>query len=67
VSRDAHSVRFGPVGGWQATAVTGRLLFAVEKSAEAVLPAGIVVVAGKGRTRSRAQDVRARDHGSDRS
>jgi hypothetical protein len=36
-----------------ATVVAGRLLLAVEKSAEVVVPAGSVV-AGKGRTRSRA-------------
>jgi hypothetical protein len=42
-----------PIVGWDATAVAERLSLAVEKSAEAVVPAGIVVV-GKGRTRSRA-------------
>src|SRR5262249_59699363 len=36
-----------------ATAAVVRLLLAVERSAEAVVPAGIVVVAGKGRTQGR--------------
>jgi hypothetical protein len=40
--------------GWRRTVLAERLVLAVEKSAEAVVPAGIVVVAGKGRTRSRA-------------
>ena len=39
--------------GWQGTVVAGRLLLAAQKSAEAVVPAGSMV-AGKGRTRSRA-------------
>jgi hypothetical protein len=34
--------------GWETTAVAARSPLTVEKSAEAVLPAGIVVVAGKG-------------------
>lgn len=42
------------IAGWVATVVAGRLLLAVEKSAEAVVPTGIGVVVGKGRTRSRA-------------
>jgi hypothetical protein len=33
-----------------------RLLLAVEKSAEAVVPAGIVRVAGKGRTQSGGEE-----------
>jgi hypothetical protein len=41
--------------GWEATVAVVRLLLTVEKSAEAVVPAGVVVVAGKGRTRSRAR------------
>jgi len=40
--------------GWEATVAAARLSLTAEKSAEAVLPAGVVVVAGKGRTRSRA-------------
>lgn len=40
--------------GWEATAVVERLLLTGEKSAGAVVPVGVVVVAGKGRTRSRA-------------
>jgi hypothetical protein len=40
-----------PVG----TAVVVRLPLAVEKSAEVVVPAGIVQVAGKGRTQSRGE------------
>lgn len=40
--------------GWEGTVVAERLLLTAEKSAEAVVPVGIVVVAGKGRTRSRA-------------
>ena len=47
---DAPSLRFA---GWCGTAVLVRASLAVEKSAEAVLPAG-VDIAGKGRTRSRA-------------
>ena len=46
-----------PVGlfvGWEATARAVRLSLIAEKSAEAVVPAGVVLVAGKGRTRSRA-------------
>jgi hypothetical protein len=39
--------------GWDATVTAGRPLLAVEKSAEVVVPAGLVV-AGKDRTRSRA-------------
>ena len=42
--------------GWQATAVVVRRPFAVEKSAEVVVPAGLQIV-GKDRTQSRAQDV----------
>ena len=38
------------------TAAVVRLSSAVEKSAEAVVPAGIVMVAGKGRTRSRGNE-----------
>ena len=34
--------------GWDATVMAGRSLGAVEKSAEVVVPAGVVVVAGKG-------------------
>ena len=41
---DASSYGFA---GWCGTAVTERLLLAVEKSADAVVPAGIVI-AGKG-------------------
>ena len=41
---DAPSLWFA---GWCGTAVAGRLLLAVEKSADAVVPAGIVI-AGKG-------------------
>ena len=41
---DAPSYGFA---GWRGTAVAERLLLAVEKSAEVVLPAGIVI-AGKG-------------------
>jgi hypothetical protein len=44
----------GAFVGWCGTVRVGRRWLAVEKSAEAVLPAGIVMVAGKGRTRSRA-------------
>jgi hypothetical protein len=40
--------------GWVATVAAGRSLLAVEKSAEAVVPTGIGLVVGKGRTRSRA-------------
>jgi len=40
--------------GWCETAMLARAPLAVEKSAEAVLPVGILSVAGKGRTRSRA-------------
>ena len=46
---DAPSVWFA---GWCGTAMLVRASLAVEKSAEAVLPAGIFI-AGKGRTRSR--------------
>ena len=42
---DAPSLRFA---GWCGTAAFVRAPLAVEKSAEAVLPAGIVMVAGKG-------------------
>jgi hypothetical protein len=38
------------------TAVVVRPPFAVEKSAEAVVPAGIVLDAGKGRTQSRGDE-----------
>ena len=38
------------IAGWCGTAVLMRALRAVEKSAEVVLPAGIVWVAGKDRT-----------------
>ena len=41
---DAPSYGFA---GWCGTPVAARLLFAVEKSAEAVVPAGILI-AGKG-------------------
>jgi len=43
-----------------------RASLAVEKSAEAVLPAGILI-AGKGRTRSRGQDASARGMDDQRS
>jgi hypothetical protein len=46
---DASSFWFA---GWCGTAMLVRAWLAVEKSAEAVLPAGIAI-AGKGRTRSR--------------
>ncbi len=39
--------------GWGVTVMAGRLLLAVEKSAEVVVPAGLLF-AGKDRTRSRA-------------
>ena len=42
---DAQSFWFA---GWCGTATSERASLAVEKSAEAVLPAGIVSVAGKG-------------------
>ena len=45
-------VTLGVFAGWEGTAMLERASFAVEKSAEAVLPAGLQV-AGKGRTRSR--------------
>ena len=38
-----------PIVGWDGTVASVRALLAVEKSAEAVLPAGSMV-AGKGRT-----------------
>ena len=49
---DASSFGFA---GWCGTAVLVRVPFAVERSAEVVVPAGIVV-AGKDRTRSRGAD-----------
>jgi hypothetical protein len=45
-------VTLGVFAGWCGTAVVERLLLAVEKSAEVVLPAGSMA-AGKDRTRSR--------------
>jgi len=42
-----------PFAGWDVMVAVERLLLAVEKSAEAVVAAGLMVV-GKGRTRSRA-------------
>ena len=39
------------------TAVVARSLLAVEKSAEAVVPAGIGMVAGKGQTQSRGEGL----------
>ncbi len=45
-------VALGVIAGWDGTVVLERALLAVEKSAEVVLPAGIVI-AGKDRTRSR--------------
>jgi len=49
----SREVSMGVLGG---TAAVVRLSLAVEKSAEAVVPAGIVMVAGKGRTRSRGNE-----------
>jgi len=43
------------VVGWEGTAGTERWLLAVEKSAAAVVPAGIGLVAGKGQTQSRGE------------
>lgn len=43
------------VVGWEGTAAVVRSLLAVEKSAEAVVPAGIGLVAGKGQTQSRGK------------
>jgi hypothetical protein len=43
----------GVIAGWDGTARAERSWLAAEKSAEAIRPAGIVI-AGKGRTRSRA-------------
>ena len=45
-------VTLGVLAGWEGTAMLVRASLAVEKSAEVVLPAGLVV-AGKDRTRSR--------------
>jgi len=45
-------VTLGVLAGWEGTAGVERPWFAVEKSAEVVLPAGLLV-AGKDRTRSR--------------
>ncbi|MGZ6670056.1 MAG: hypothetical protein ACXVH3_35950 [Solirubrobacteraceae bacterium] len=45
-------VTLGVLAGWEGTAALVRALLAVEKSAEVVLPAGLLV-AGKDRTRSR--------------
>ena len=42
----------GVLVGWYGTVASVRALLAVEKSAEVVLPAGILLVAGKDRTRS---------------
>jgi hypothetical protein len=41
--------------GWEGTAAVARSLLAMEKSAEAVVPAGIGLVAGKGQTQSRGE------------
>jgi hypothetical protein len=46
-----HASRVRRVGG---TAVLVRAALAEEESAEAVVPAGVMLMAGKGRTRSRA-------------
>ena len=45
-------VTFGVFAGWDGTVALVRALLAVEKSAEVILPAGLLV-AGKDRTRSR--------------
>jgi hypothetical protein len=42
-----------PIVGWDGTVAFERAPLAAEKSAEAIRPAGIMI-AGKGRTRSRA-------------
>ena len=47
VSAGVPDAPSGWFAGWCGTAVAGRLLLAVEKSADAVVPAGIVI-AGKG-------------------
>ena len=44
-------VTLGVLAGWQGTAMFERASLAVEKSAEAKVPAGSLI-AGKGRTRS---------------
>jgi hypothetical protein len=46
------SAPLGALVGWCGTVASVRALLAVEKSAEVVLPAGIVWLAGKDRTRS---------------
>ena len=48
VSRDAGPASLMLFVGWEATARVERPLLTAEKSAEAVVPAGIVLVAGKG-------------------
>ena len=45
-------VTLGVLAGWEGTAMPVRVSLAVEKSAEVVLPAGLLF-AGKDRTRSR--------------
>ncbi len=45
-------VTLGVLVGWDGTVALERVLLAVEKSAEVVLPAGLLI-AGKDRTRSR--------------
>ncbi len=44
------------MGVLSGTAAVERLSLAIEKSAEAVVPAGIGMVAGKGRTQSRGDE-----------
>ena len=59
-----------PVGvfvGWCGTVGLSRARFAVEKSAEAVLPAGIGWWLGRAEREVEREDVRARDRGDDRS
>ena len=67
---DLHGCPRCPVRGWFAgwcgTVVAERLLLAVEKSAEVVLPAGSMN-AGRTEREAEAKDVRARDDRVDRS
>jgi hypothetical protein len=67
VSWDACPASWMLFVGWEATAAAARSSLTMEKSAEVVVPAGIVVVAGTGRTRAERADARGRGRGDDRS
>ena len=55
------------VVGWEATAGAGRCPLAVEKSAEAVVPAGSSGLPGRAEREAEAEDVRARGNRGERS